>query len=315
MTIATLLERRMVLVTGKGGVGKSTCALALALAGARRGKRVLLVELSARAVSSDFLGARPPGHEPARPVPDRIPGLWTAHLDSQTSLQEYLIEHLKIPRLVRIATENRMLARLWQAAPSVNETALLNTLFHLERRRLPSGKPTFDLIVVDMPATGHALTMLGTPRGHIKMVRVGSLAERARAIDLLLHDRSRVATCIVTLPEELPVNETIELARDMRAKLDLEPSHVLINGVISDPLDDEERELFDRISNAVTAGPGRTLVDVAARDTDRRRIQALRIAELKRRLHAEFVEISLFARRGKGLVDAVAETLLAPASA
>ncbi|MEE8408201.1 MAG: ArsA family ATPase [Myxococcota bacterium] len=313
MSVAALLERRLVLVTGKGGVGKSTCALALALVACRSGKRILLVELSARPVSSDFLSAPVPGHLPSRPLAGRFPSLWTCHLDAQLSLQEYLVEHIRIPRLVKLATENRVLARLWHVTPSVNETALLNTIYQLERAQLDDGRPRFDIIIVDMPATGHALTLLGVPRGMASMVRIGALAERAHAMDVLLHDRAKVALCIVTLPEELPVNESIELAAKMHDKLDMDPSHVVINGVLSDPLDVEERELFDRISGAVESGPGRLLIDAATQNADRRRIQAQRIAELKARIRAEFIEVALLARRGFGLVDAVADALLAPA--
>lgn len=313
MSIAALLDRRLILVTGKGGVGKSTCAIALALAAARSGKRTLLIELSARAVSSDFLDTETPGHTPRVMAPERFPTLWVAHLDAHKSLQEYLVEHLHIPRLVKIATENRILSRLWQAAPSVNEVSLLNTLYQHERARDDTGAPLYDIVIVDMPATGHALTMLGVPRGAVSMIRVGTLAERARTIDLLLHDRAKVAVAIVTLPEELPINESIQLADDMQRKLEMEPSHVLVNGILPELLEADERVLFDRIAQTVEAGPGRNLIETASRDADRRRIQALRIVELRARVRAEFIEIAFMARHGFGLVNAVADFFLQPA--
>jgi arsenite/tail-anchored protein-transporting ATPase len=309
MTRAALGKERLVLVTGKGGVGKSTAAAALALSAARQGRRVLLAELGARMVSAELLGAKRVLHTPTEIDPARLPGLWVAHLDAHASLKEYLTEQLHVPRLVSLATDNRVLARLWQAAPSVNELSLLNTLYQHERALGPDGRPRFELLVVDLPATGHALATLGVPRGAVSMIRVGSLAERARAIDGLLHDQAKTAVCIVTLPEALPVNESIELAERLERKLGIAAKLVVINRVLPDLFEPAEHKLLDRLSGSSEVGVGQRLIDAVAPSRDRRALQEQRIAYLKARIVADFVEIPEYALEGTALVDTFSRLL------
>lgn len=296
-------------MTGKGGVGKSTCAAALALAAVRRRKRVLLAELSARSVALDLLGVHGVTHVATEAAPETLPGLFVAHLDAHQALTEYLSELLGVPRLVHLATENRILARLWQAAPSVAEMAVLNALYQHERAQGRGGGPRFDLIVVDMPATGHALQTLTVPKGALGMIRVGSLAERAHEIDLLLHDRRRTAVCIVTLPEELPINEAVQLATKLHANLQIETSHVVINRILPSLFDPAERALLDRLSTSGRVGEGQALIDAVQPNQDRHQGQLARIESLKQRIAAQFIEVKELARRGVGLVEAVAVTL------
>ena len=306
-----LMTRRLVLVTGKGGVGKSTCATALAIAAAREGKRVLLCELGVQAVAPELLGGEAGSHVPHRPLPQHMPGLWLSHLDAHQALQAYLREHLKSSMLVQFATNNRVLARLWKAAPSVNEMSLLNALYsHMgEKGRL--GKHRFEQVIVDMPATGHTLAMLGVPRGILGMVRVGSLARRARDVDALLHDETQSAICIVTLAEELPVNESVELAQRLAQQLDMRPSHVFINCVMPELFSDVERRLLERLSCQVAPGPGRHLLDVADEGERRRRLQKARIDELQGLIDARFVEILYRDGDGMNLVEGIADRLMA----
>lgn len=227
-----LLSRRLVMFTGKGGVGKSSCALAFAAGAARLGNRVLLAELTARSASSAILEAPPATHEPQRPRPQMYPTLWTARLDPVASLQEYLKDQLRSERLVRLATETKALARLWDAAPSVTEFSWLNTLYHHEKAEREAGGKVWDLVVVDLPATGHAVTLLGVPHGTLGMITVGSLASRARQIETLLQDGMRTALCVVTLPEELGINETKELVVELRERNALRVEHVVVNGLL-----------------------------------------------------------------------------------
>ncbi len=302
-----LAGKRLVLVTGKGGVGKSTCAAALAVAAARSGKRVLLVELGARPVAGDLLEGVPPDHDPAIIAAARFPSLWACRLDERRALQEYLIETLKLKGLVKLATENRVLARLWQAAPSVDEMSILNALWRFESERDAAGRPRFDLIVVDMPSTGHALSMLGVPRGALAMIRGSTLATRAREIDAMLHDTSRTAICIVTLPEELPVNEAVQLADRLQRDLELSSTHVLINGVAPDVFDAGERATIERLAQEDSAA--RRLFVAARRRVSMVSQQARRIRELKERLEARFHHIAWTRARGVGLVDSIADAL------
>ena len=309
MSAAGLFSKRLVFVTGKGGVGKSTCALSLAVAASRLGKRTLFCEFGARPASEDYLEISSIGHVPRLPLPEELPKLWAARLEPHHALQEYFGETLKLKSLVRLATRNKMLSRLWQIAPSVDEIVLLNSLFHFERGTHTHG-PKFDFIVVDMPATGHALAMLGVPKGILGLGRVGPLGRRCGELEKLLQDSSRCGYCIVTLPEELPVNESVQLAGELREKLQIEPSHVFVNQVLPEALGEDERVLLDRLVGTLGGKDEGALLALAVNNGILRDLQDKRIADLKRRLSTTFVEISLHGDRGRSLVERIAGQFL-----
>ncbi|MEO1172391.1 MAG: ArsA family ATPase, partial [Myxococcota bacterium] len=278
-----LLERRLVLVTGKGGVGKSSVSAALAVAAEKRGKRVLLVELGARPVMGELLGGTTPKHKPAAIASERHPQLFVCHLDPRRALQEYLVEAIKVRSLARLATENRVLARLWQAAPSVDEMSILTALERHEKSRDDNG-PLYDLIIVDMPATGHAKTMLAVPSGALAMIRVGSMADRARQVDILLRDSEKTAVVIVTLPEELPINESVELAHALEEELDLDTAAVVVNAVLPRIYDEHERTLIAQLAESLEDSAGRKLLEAATHTSARQEAEAARIEKLHDRL-------------------------------
>lgn len=306
----SLLSHRLILVTGKGGVGKSTLAAALAVAARRSSRRVLLVELSARAVSGTLLGGVAPQHDPKRIAPDRFPELWVTHLDIRRALQEVLAEILKVKSLARLAIENRVLARLWEAAPSVNEMAVLIALERFERAMVDDC-PLYDLIVVDMPASGHAKSTLAVPRGALIMTRVGALAERARSVDQLLRDAEKTAIVVVTLAEELPVSETLQLADGLRDELDLPLRAVLVNALLPEIFDRRESAVIRKVVNELE-GTGeqalQSLLRLATHRAERRVHQREYVSMLRRRLDAEVVEIGFSAEEGVDLVEHAAAT-------
>lgn len=310
-TLDFLLDRRLVLVTGKGGVGRSTTSLAIARGAAREGRSVLLIELSARAIAGDVFEGVAPKHEPALVDAKRYPGLWVAHLGARQALREYLAEALKVKRLAALATDNRVLARLWQAAPSVDEMALLTAIQrHVEARSTSDRRrPRFDLVVVDMPATGHARAMLEVPRGAAAMIRVGALADRARAIDVLLHDKGKTSVVIVTLPEELPINESVQMAERLSDDLDLDISAMVINAVLPAVFDSDERALVERLLQSVTDEAGTKLLLAATRRSFRGEKQAERVRELMARFDTRFVQVPFFTAPSSELVERVAEVL------
>ncbi|MEM6533400.1 MAG: ArsA family ATPase [Myxococcota bacterium] len=308
-----LLDRRLVLVTGKGGVGKSSVSAALAVAAERRGKRVLLVELGARPVMGELLNGSVPTHKPTCIATERHPRLWVAHLDPRRALQEYLVESIGVRSLARLATENRVLARLWQAAPSVDEMSILTALERFEHER-DGSMFRYDLIVVDMPATGHAKTMLGVPSGALAMIRVGSMADRARQVDELLRNREKTAVVIVTLPEELPINESVELAQALDDELDLDTAAVVVNAVLPRIYDENERLLISKLADILEDAAGRKLLEAATHTSARQEAQHSRIAGLHERLDTDFIEIPFDGSHGAGLVEHMAASLEAEPS-
>lgn len=306
--VQALLRRRLVLVTGKGGVGKSTVSAALAVAAQKLGHRVLLVELGARPLMGQLLDGARPQHDATVVAPGRYASLSVTHLNASKALQEYLFEALRVRSLARLATENRVLARLWQAAPSVDEMALLTALQRFEQARDPKDdrRPQYDLVIVDLPATGHAKSMLTVPSGALAMIRVGSLAERAREVEALLRDNEKTAVVIVTLPEELPANEAVELSNVLEEDLGIETAAVLINSVLPRVYEPHERAMIAELVKSVEQPSAQRLLEVATFMSDRQDAQHAQISRLREQLDTEVVEIPFAPESGNARIERLA---------
>jgi Mrp family chromosome partitioning ATPase len=221
-----LLDRRLVVVTGKGGVGKSTISAALAVLAARRGKRVLVAEVDARERVAPMLGGRPSGPV-IRPV---LPGISTVNVDPRHALEEYALMVVKVRAIYQAVFENRVVRFFLRAVPSLAETLMLGKILH-EARSEEHGKPRWDLVVVDAPATGHAVQLLGTPRALLDTVPVGPLRRDAEWMQAFLSDPDRSAVALVSLPEEMPVTETAELDTQVGQGLALPRGPVFLNAM------------------------------------------------------------------------------------
>ena len=208
MLLDSLLEHRLVVLTGKGGVGKSVVGASLALAARERGKRVLLVEVAAPLEASRRLGGpRSRGREV-----EALPGLFTLNLDPQDAMDEYVRHVVKLDLVARRILANPVYQRFFAAAPGLRELMVLGKIMVLEeaRRRL-SREPLYDLIVVDAPATGHGLAYLKVPLAASRAIPVGPVGHNARRILQLFRDPERTALVIVAAPEEMAVVEAVEL--------------------------------------------------------------------------------------------------------
>jgi len=160
-----LLDRRLLFVTGKGGVGKSTTAAALALLSAQRGRRTLAVEVDAKGDLADFFETPRPGFEPRRVAPN----LWAMTMDTEASLREYLHLQLRIPTVTRLGPIARAFDFVATAAPGVREILTVGKVGWEVRER------HYDLVVVDAAATGHIIGQLGAPQAINELVRVGQV--------------------------------------------------------------------------------------------------------------------------------------------
>jgi anion-transporting ArsA/GET3 family ATPase len=278
----------------------------LAVAAARLGKRVLFCEFGARPASADYLEVSSISHDPSQPLSMELPSLWVARLDPHLALKEYFADILKVGPLVHLATENKVLARLWKIAPSVDEIVLLSSIMNYERGTHKSGLSHLDLIVVDMPATGHALSMLGVPQGILGLGRMGPLGKRCGELQDLLSDSNKTAYSIVTLPEELPVNESIQLANDLRSKLQFETSHVFINCVLPNAFEPAELELLEQLDAESQPSIQKSILGLAKDNTLLHRRQQTRMKQLKNGLNASYVEIQQFSERGRRLIQEIA---------
>ena len=223
---STLLDRRLVIVTGKGGVGKSTISAALALLGARAGKRVLVCEVNAPERVAPLLGAPPTGSV----VREATPGVSTVNVNPHDAMREYGLMVVRFRAIYDAVFENRLVRYFLRVVPSLAELVMLGKILH-EVRAVDRGRPRWDLVVLDAPATGHAVQLLRVPAALIDTVPGGPLRHDAEWMEALLVDPAVTSLAIVTLPEEMPVNEAIELDAQVRSALDIHRGGLFVNAM------------------------------------------------------------------------------------
>lgn len=243
----TLLDRRFILVLGKGGVGRSTMAAAIAAACARRGRQTLLFQSSAKDRFGDYFGKPPCGPEPSELAP-HLYGLNTSPADA---LREYGLMVLKFERIYDMIFENRVTKAFLRAVPGLDDYAVLGKAWY-HTTQMKRGKPLWDTVVFDMPASGHSLSMLRIPWVIVNTVPEGPLTRDARTVQGLLRDPSRTAALLVTIAEEMPVTEARELA-DKLAPLGIVPQRVLVNQMFPDHFPTTSPPA--RVLHALAAGP------------------------------------------------------------
>ena len=222
-----LTDFRLVIVTGKGGTGKTTVACQLAEAARRAGKRVLLAETSPiESIAAYFERApRPLGYKGR----DFRKDLHALRLDPHEALADYVRVQFGLgvvtDRILRLETFQQLL----EAAPGWRELIMLGKIWHLEQKKDPAGAHVYDLLIVDAPSTGHGLTFLDVPRVVQQALRSGPLARHASWVETLIHDRERTLLLPVTTPEDLPVQETHELVRRARGDLGIFVDRIVVN--------------------------------------------------------------------------------------
>jgi anion-transporting ArsA/GET3 family ATPase len=233
MAPESLLERRLVVVTGKGGTGKTTVSASLALAAARAGRRVLVAEMTRDEALVPLLA---PGSAPAGYQGREIErGLTAMCIDPYSALAEYLGLQIGLRGLVERVLSNRGFRQLMAAAPGWRELITLGKVWHLEQMTDARGAPLYDLIVVDAPATGHGVALLNVPGVVVSAVRAGPLRRNAQLVEDMLTDPERTLLLPVALAEELPTRETAELVARVRDEVGIPVDRVVVNGVVGPP--------------------------------------------------------------------------------
>ena len=276
--MAGLLDKRLVVVTGKGGVGKSTVSIALALAAAREGKRVILCEVASQEHLSHVFDRAELGYHEVEMEED----VWAISIDPDDAMREYVLLQLKVRAMRDLLFKSRIFGYLAAATPGLKELVTIGKIWELalDDRKVKQGH-SYDLVIVDAPATGHGVGFLQTPRTFANVARVGPMRQQAETLDKFIRDSRRTGVAIVALPEEMPVNETAALERDLEEQVGIEVDRIFLNGLYPDRFDDDEVERVEAVAaNGEPAGDGNgeTLVRVACRAavTEARRARAQR---------------------------------------
>ncbi|MCO4762129.1 MAG: ArsA family ATPase [Myxococcales bacterium] len=257
--LPSLFARRFVIISGKGGVGKSTISSALALAAARAGLRTCVLQLHTRDAIGRHFGSEQIGYDPVPLVPG-LP-LFGANLEPKQALREYGLMKLRFRALHRIVFENDVMRRLLRMIPGMNETFLLGKAWFMEEKEVDTqGRPLWDLLVVDAPSTGHGVSLFRLPEVLLQTVPVGPMAEDARRMRAMLTDPKRTSFNIVTLPQELPVNEAIDLSRQARESVGVPTGYLIANCVLPDLLPPIAPATLSRLARAANSTAVRGVV-------------------------------------------------------
>jgi anion-transporting ArsA/GET3 family ATPase len=274
--VSALLDKRLVVVTGKGGVGKTTVAAALGLLSARRGRRTVVCEVAQQERLAGLFGARDVGHSEV----ELAPGLFAVSVQPERAMHEWLRHQLKSGALAGLLGHSRLFGYLTAAAPGVTELVTVGKVWDLAQAKRRTGGTSFDTVIVDAPATGHALALLRAPRTYANIARVGPIARQAAQIDRFLRDPEATGVICVALPEEMPVSETVDLEQRLRDDLAMEIGQVVANGVLPERFAAGEarrlRELDGQGTKAAQAAVTAALVEHSRAEGQREQLDRLR---------------------------------------
>jgi hypothetical protein len=305
-----LLDHRLLIVGGKGGVGRSVVSAALASLAAERGKRVLLVGVDCADRTGALLEAGVVGPEPRRVRP----GLDAVNLEPLHVARDFIELHLPMRSLARQVSSSAVFRYWFEATPMLRELMLLGKVWHLATQAPPgASEPSYDLLVVESPATGHGLGFLQASENAACLL-VGPMRKKADAMNAFLRDSAQTRMVIVTLAEEMPVNEACELAVRCEQELGIALGPMVVNAVFEGQLSDPSAPLTSAAELqaggldaglAARAAEALEYVEGRGREAQRQR------AELARRFSGSALELPWVdaVTFGSSEVDALARVL------
>ncbi len=238
MDTADLLNKRVIVVLGKGGTGKSTLSAALAYLAAEQGKRVLVFQTTSKEMVSHFFG-----HDGVGYVEEEVyPGVMTGNLyPQQAVLEEFLTFHIRFKRIYKRLFKSPIYKYTIQGIPGLKELLTVGKVMVYESMvNEDTNKRLYDLIILDAPATGHGVSFLQVPAVAMDTIPFGPVYKNSKAVFDLLTDPKRSACCIVSLPEEMPVNESVDLQKSVVEELKLPMGPVFMNQMLSGVIDEDD---------------------------------------------------------------------------
>jgi hypothetical protein len=282
-----LLDRRLIFVTGKGGVGKTTVSAALGLAAARAGRRTLVCEVAAQERLTATFGVPAAGFEEL----EIEPGLSAFSANPDDAIQEWLNYQLRSRTLAGLLGGSRIFQYLAAAAPGLAELVTVGKIWELAQleRKTPRSAP-YDLVIVDAPATGHGLALLSAPRTFSEIARVGPIHRQASIVDAFIRDPAATAVVAVALAEEMPVSETVELERRLTDDLGIGLERVLVNAILPERLRATDVEQLKSVGGQGSTNAQRAIAAALA-GHDTTRAQRAQLARLRRGAKAKCVTL------------------------
>ena len=203
----SLIDKRVLIVTGKGGTGKTTIAAALGLWAARTGKKTLIVECNGAQHIGPLFGCEPGTYTPIEVQPN----LSAMTITSEEAIEDYIVQQIKVRALYNLVFRNRIMGPFMDAVPGLHDAVHLGKVFDLTELTTEDGSPVWDLIIVDAPATGHGLSLLASPKSMMELTRKGPIFDGVQSVQEVIEDVNQTGIVLTCLPEQMPVNETIEL--------------------------------------------------------------------------------------------------------
>ncbi len=270
------------IVTGKGGVGKTTVSVALGMRAAAEGKRTIVCEVSAQENASRMFEHTTVGFHEV----ELEENLWAISIDPDESMREYVLLQLKVRAMRDMLFRSRIFNYLAAATPGLKELVTIGKIWELAQldRKVKSGRK-YDTVIVDAPATGHGVGFLQTPRTFANIARVGPIHSQAQTLDNFITDHDNTGVAIVALPEEMPVNESAALEHDLVEEVGVAVDRVYLNGLYPERFSKEEAERLGALAAAEDGAP-KAAARAALSEFGRARSQRAQLARLRRRAQA-----------------------------